>query len=190
MNHNENLPSTAVFWGTFDPPTLAHGAIVEVALKTLLFQRLIIVVNASPRKGTLASLEYRLAMLRIMLEDLGLMDRVELLIQEPGRLLDYQTLRRDFGAPLAVIAGADSLVAWIKTAKDLEAYDGVWIAEREGSVHDFEHAKLHSLPLSASLAGVSSSKVRAALGEGNSIDGMIHPRVAAYIKEYGFYGNF
>jgi nicotinic acid mononucleotide adenylyltransferase len=41
----KHTPLNGVFWGCFDPPTLAHKAIALKALKDIPLKRLIIVIN-------------------------------------------------------------------------------------------------------------------------------------------------
>jgi pantetheine-phosphate adenylyltransferase len=53
---------TALFPGTFDPLTLGHADLVTRASR--LFDRLIVAVAASPRKGTLFSLDERVELAR------------------------------------------------------------------------------------------------------------------------------
>lgn len=59
--------SKAIFAGTFDPITLGHADIARRAAR--IFGSLIVAVAASPRKGTLFTLDERVALARATLAD-------------------------------------------------------------------------------------------------------------------------
>src|SRR5207249_3929716 len=40
-----------IYWGTFDPPTLAHGQIIEKSLNDLKLDKIIVVVNDNKKTG-------------------------------------------------------------------------------------------------------------------------------------------
>jgi len=46
---NVSSNGIGVYWGTFDPPTLAHGKIIENSIKNLNLSKLIIVVIGEKR---------------------------------------------------------------------------------------------------------------------------------------------
>ncbi len=59
---------TAIYPGTFDPITNGHSDLIERA--TRLFDRTIVAVAASPKKGTLFGLDERVALAQEILADL------------------------------------------------------------------------------------------------------------------------
>jgi pantetheine-phosphate adenylyltransferase len=56
------LPTTAVFPGTFDPPTLGHRDLLERSAR--MFDRVVVAVAAGHHKKTMFTLDERLAMAR------------------------------------------------------------------------------------------------------------------------------
>lgn len=77
------MKKMAVYPGSFDPLTLGHVDVVHRAAR--LFDRLILAVAVSARKGTLFSIEERMAMARSLAET---MPNVEA-VQFDGLLVDY-----------------------------------------------------------------------------------------------------
>ncbi len=63
------MKSKALFPGTFDPITLGHEDLVRRAAR--LFGTLVVAVANSPRKGTLFTIDERVAMAREALHDVG-----------------------------------------------------------------------------------------------------------------------
>ncbi|MFN7709480.1 MAG: nicotinate-nicotinamide nucleotide adenylyltransferase [Holosporales bacterium] len=187
MNPSDALAKIAVFWGTFDPPTRAHGALLSAAIHDHGVERGIVVIHALPHKGASAPLEHRLHMLNLMLGDLNLENQVEVRVQTQKHPLGYDTLKSELGMPLAVLAGSDSFGAWVKTPEDLAPYDGVWIAARAGSECSIVHPKVRLLTLPKELAGLSSSCAREALGRNQDVSAMLTPRVLEYIMASGLY---
>lgn len=82
-SNNNHLETLAVYPGTFDPLTNGHVSLILRGLK--LFDSIVVAVAADTSKGTLFSLEERLALAR---EALGGQERVTV---EPfhGLLVDY-----------------------------------------------------------------------------------------------------
>jgi pantetheine-phosphate adenylyltransferase len=93
----------ALFAGTFDPITLGHADIARRAAR--LFDTLVIAVAESPRKGTLFTLDERVALARAAVADVGNIEVV------------------GFSGLLASFAGAQGasvLVRGVRTVADYE----------------------------------------------------------------------
>ncbi len=101
MNKN-GRQKTAVFAGTFDPPTLGHLDIIQRSRK--LFDKTIVAVGRNPEKEPLFTKEERVALLK---ELLGVQPDVEI-ESYSGLTMDY--VRRK---------GADVIIKGIRDSDDL-----------------------------------------------------------------------
>ena len=199
-----------IYGGSFNPPHLGHLAAARAALSALELDRLLIVPAADPPHKVLtpdsAPPEDRLAMARI-LADLLLDPRVECWDAElarPGKSYTSDTLRAAHDrwpeAELWLLVGTDmflSLQDWhepeivLSLAKVCAfgrgAGDGeaLFAPQRERLARDFG-AETVTLAI-PDLVEVSSTEIRAALAAGRSIDDMVPPAVAAYIREKNLY---
>lgn len=99
---NSRKPRTAVFAGTFDPPTYGHLDIIERSRR--LFDRTIVAVGINPEKEPLFSDQERVEMLR---ELVGGHKDIE--------VQSYTTLTMDFVKK----CGADFIVKGIRDGDDL-----------------------------------------------------------------------
>ncbi len=97
------MQTKALFPGTFDPITLGHEDLVRRAAR--LFGTLVVAVANSPRKGTLFSVEERVALAREALADVG---NVE--------IVGFSTLLVHF----AKEQGASVIVRGLRTVADFE----------------------------------------------------------------------
>jgi pantetheine-phosphate adenylyltransferase len=102
-------PRTGVYPGVFDPPTVAHLALIEAALR--IFDRLVVVVAVNPSKpAPLFAPEERVALLR------------ESLAAWPPELAGRVEVRAHAGviAPYAERLGASALVRGMRPVTDPE----------------------------------------------------------------------
>jgi pantetheine-phosphate adenylyltransferase len=100
--------STAVYAGTFDPPTKGHEYVIRSLVKSGAFGRLYVAVGLNPDKKTAFPLETRLDMLRGMVFDIG---------GDP----DYyriRTFEHSFLVHYAAEIGASTIVRGIRTPED------------------------------------------------------------------------
>lgn len=99
----------AVYPGVFDPPTLAHLALIAAALG--LFDRLVVVVAINPRKPVAVfTPEERVALLRESLEALPVGQRTRVDVQAYAGVI----------APFAQRLGASALVRGMRPVTDPE----------------------------------------------------------------------
>lgn len=154
-------PRTAVFPGSFDPPTIGHVDIVERAAR--LFDRVIVAVLINPDKQPAFSVEDRVAMLR---EVFGPYPTVTV-DSFRGLLVDYAIRQRS----AAVVRG-------LRGAMDFEV-------ERQRALmnrHLAESIETVFLTPSAGVSHVSSTLVREIMNVGGSVEGLVPPSVAAWIQ--------
>lgn len=100
------LPDMAIYSGSFDPPTLAHKAIVTKAL-SIGIKKIYIILNTYGKKTFKASPKERLAMLNLMFANMQ--DRVKISEQHHLRKQkDYMFIKNMLNQPVALITGYDS----------------------------------------------------------------------------------
>lgn len=156
---------TAVFAGSFDPPTLGH---VDLVRRALAFaDRLVVAVAVNSTKQPLFTLDERAAMLR---EAVGDEPRVEVRGLE-GLLVSFA---RDVGATL--------LVRGVRTGGDFEYEAGMAQMNR----HVAPEIDTVFLAPSPAVGFVSSTLVREVARLGGAVDGLVPPNVqAALVRRFG-----
>lgn len=160
--HASDSP-VAVYWGFFDPPTVAHREIIIQAVDNLKFEQLIIVVNKNKSKKVFLSAFDRINLIKNMLPD-SVLDKITILNQDDDNPIDYFSLKKNIQQPLHIIAGEDSYKAWLKNNdyKSISKYDKIYVIPR--STLALKTAKkfgnVEFLPWSNKFYAVSSSQIK------------------------------
>jgi nicotinate-nucleotide adenylyltransferase len=180
--------------GVFDPPHLGHVALVRAAVRELGLDRLLVLVVADPghKRATLPA-ETRLDLARLAFADVP--EAVVELDLHPRTVdsLEERTLE-----DALFILGADELAAfesWKEPGRVLELAR-LAVAMRPGTTRDELEAVRRRLPVPDRVVAfemepvaISSSDVRARVAHGESIDGLVPPRVAEAISRLGLYAT-
>lgn len=171
-----------VYWGTFDPPTLAHQAIINQAFSVGI-EHLFVVVNNHGHKPYCASISDRLAMLQLAVDP---QLAVTYLVQDATCAWGMQELKNSFGGypetAWYLFSGQENLAYW--DLKNSDPHDKIVIIERQGSTTVISDAVL-SLKLAIP---VSSTAVRIAIKQKDSSwRALVPPSVVAYIEEHALY---
>jgi nicotinate-nucleotide adenylyltransferase len=193
-------PVVGVFGGSFDPFHLGHRAICEAALDVV--QRVLVVVAARPphKAGAreLSPFHHRVAMARIGVEGLPRLEVLELENRRAGPSYTIDTLEvlaRIYppGTRFRLVLGADSLhefPMWRSWEAILERADLI-VAARPGSdvepPPEFEGRNAPIEVLTMVPVAASSTEIRARVAGRASIDGLVAPSVAAYIRDHALY---
>ena len=90
---------TGVYWGTFDPPTIAHGEIIKQSLGELELSNLVIVVNDNKTTGKDYNMpgKNRRETVRQTIESLVPAQdrkRISVLIQKDDAPISYETVKK------------------------------------------------------------------------------------------------
>ena len=184
--------NTGIFWGSFDPPTLAHKVII---LKMLdLFQEVLIIVNNNLKKQYFSPVNHRINMLHNMLA-LGA-NKYKILIQDDTCNNNYFNLRKTTTGALSVVAGMDAMQIWLKThaINELANYDSIYIVTRAGYT-SIDLAKLtnlpniFALPIDDNYQHISSTAVRKKLFSGQLNSKLIDldSNILKYIQQHKLY---
>ena len=194
---------TGIFGGAFNPVHKGHVRLAEEAVKQLKLKRLLIIPTYdSPHKKTeLLPYEDRAEMCRLAFSDLIEEGKFEIsdIEQEMGGtsypILTVRELKKRYPADAVfyLIIGGDMLFYFDKWYR-YEALLGeckVVAAAREPSEYSdmveyaAEMGRIKVLNLN--VTELSSTEVRNKIKNGESIDGLVPPAVADYIKERKLY---
>jgi len=190
-----------VFGGAFDPPHLAHRALLETALRELKLDALHVVPTGDawhkPRRLTDAA--HRLAMVRLAFQDLPriCVDRRE--IDRAGPSYTIDTLREiaveEPGAELFLIVGADQAAA-LTTWHDWHAIVQLAIicvatrAHPSNTNDSIEAEKLFPerfLHLGLPAMHLSATQIRSHIAGGQPVQTLVSEPVARYIADHHLY---
>ena len=149
--------------GSYDPVTSGHLDIIRRVAE--VEDEVYVVAFVNPDKQYLFSVEDRVAMLILATDDIENC----IVSHSPGRVVDYM---RDHGI--------ERIVKGYRDESDLE-YE---LPQADYNLHHGGY-ETEFLQARAEYRDISSTAVRRALAAGESIDGMVPPRVAKYIKELG-----
>ncbi|MEA2508167.1 MAG: nicotinate-nucleotide adenylyltransferase, partial [Actinomycetota bacterium] len=187
-----------VMGGTFDPPHNGHFHIAtEVASAKQLDQVIFVPASQPWQKSGYSDAEDRLAMtaLGAARDPRFRVSRIEIERAGPTYTIDTiaELLEQFPGAELFLILGADAasnLGTWHR-ANELARYNVQIIAvPRPGFDVAMLETRKQKLPfevIEVPPVNVSSTEVRAAVQAGRSIEGLVPPEVAAYIKRHHLY---
>jgi pantetheine-phosphate adenylyltransferase len=152
---------TAVYPGTFDPPTYGHYDIIHRARR--LSERLIVAVSESVRKGTTYSLEDRTRMVRLCLEGKDGVD----VIPFDGLLVDLCRKHR-----------ANAVIRGLRAVSDFEYELMMALMNRKLDPH---YEAIFLMP-SEEYIYLSSALVREIHGLGGDVSHLVPPPVLDYMK--------
>ena len=171
-----------ILGGRFDPPHLGHVALARAAVERFGIDELhVTVVADAAHKPSEAAADDRLAMAALAFAALGA--EVEL---EPHRYTVDALEAAGYDDPIFLI-GADELVAfptWKQPERVLELAR-LGVATRPGYAPATASPRIRIFELEPH--PVSSSEIRERVRNGEPIDGLVAPDVAAYIAEHGLY---
>jgi nicotinate-nucleotide adenylyltransferase len=190
-----------IFGGAFDPPHLAHRALLEAALAELQLDALHVVPTGQawhkPRQ--LSAAAHRLAMLQLAFSDQPkiVIDTQEIDRSGPSYTIDtlHHIASAAPGAELFLIMGADqaaALTTWrawqeivniaiicVAYRADSTGATGLFDAEKLFPKR-FIHLKMPPLSLSA-------THIRTQIGDGKSVQSLVSEPVARYIAAHHLY---
>lgn len=190
-----------VFGGTFDPIHAGHLRAAEAVRDAIPLDSICFVPAARPRLRSatpVASIEHRIAMLRLVLKGLA-WARVSLVdAVRPGPAYSVDTirdLRREFGdaTRLYLIVGADSLASlpdW-KHPGVLVSMASLVCVGRPGSTRPADlpqgHPGRDAAYVEGPMSKISATEIRDRLKSGKTVEGMVDASVARYIEQNGLY---
>lgn len=204
LRYTFNMAEIGVLGGTFDPPHEGHLTLARAARQQWGLERVLWVLTPAPphkRGQRLTPLEHRLAMVQLALQGEPAFELSRVDIDRPPPHYAVDTLRllaRQYpAAGLIYLMGADSLrdlPLWHRAAEFVASCARVAVLPRPGVDLDLNvlEQRLPGLRakvrwLEAPPMAVSSSEIRRRLAQGQTVEGLLPPAVAAYIVQHGLY---
>ncbi len=197
-----------ILGGTFNPPHLGHLALARHALAELGLGRVLLMpVHTPPHKtaGADPGPEHRLLMCKLAVEELDGVEACGLEVERGGASYTVDTLSaihaKDPDAGLRFIVGADTartLGSW-REPERLLGLASLAVATRTGSSREQvlqtlaelgpvgERAREGVRFLEMEPIEISSSTVRERVAQGEPVEDLVGPAVAAYIAEHDLY---
>jgi nicotinate-nucleotide adenylyltransferase len=193
-----------VFGGTFDPPHLGHLILAAEALDQLKLSRVLWVLTPVPPHKldqTITSLEHRLAMTQLMLDDYPEFELSRVEIDRPGPhyMLDtVKVIRTQFpDAELLLLLGGDSLRdlrSWHRPAELLSICQGMGVMRRPDDTIELKELE-EILPgitkkvvfVDSPLLEISSRDIRRRVSEGRAFRHFLVSTVFEYIQKQKLY---
>ena len=192
-----------VFGGAFDPPHLAHVALVRSAIEAFSLDevRVLPTGQAWHRSGTLTPAAQRLAMTRLAFAGLreARVDAREIERHGPSYTIDtlHELAAENPGAQLVLLIGDDqrrSLPGWHRI-EEIAQLAIICAAARDPQVASWhrpepvasEGPRLSIEPLPMPLMPISATDIRDRLSRQADVAGLLAPDVARYIHEHHLY---
>jgi nicotinate-nucleotide adenylyltransferase len=184
--------AVGVLGGVFDPPHNGHVALARAALEQLGLEQLLVLVVADPgHKEATTPAETRLALARLAFADDS---RISVEPDPHPRTVDSLEAM-ELEDPVFVLGGDEfaDFWSWKRPERVLELAR-LGVAMRPG-VPDVRVREAHArLPAPDRISYfelepvlVSSTQVRARVGRGEPIDGLVPPKVAEAVRRFGLY---
>ncbi len=198
------MRKVALFGGTFDPIHQGHSAMASMLADALALDEVILMPTFVPPhkiKNEMASAEHRLAMCRLAAHEDARLSVSAMEIQRGGASFTVDTLMALIAehpdTQWYLITGADmfcTLRSWHRFA-EIASQATLCTVPREGTetaalqayadrlTADGAACYVHPTPV----APISSTQVRRCLASGESVDGLLLPCVADYIRRNALY---
>jgi len=190
-----------IFGGAFDPPHLAHRALLETALNELQLDALRVLPTGQAwhKPQPLSDAKHRLAMLLLAFADLSKVSIDTQEIDRAGPSYTLDSLRfiaaAQPRADLFLIVGADQAAA-LTTWRDWQSILQLAIicvadrADTTGASSVFEAEKLFPqrfIRLNMPALRVSATQIRTRIGQHQSVQTLVSEPVARYIADHHLY---
>ena len=193
-----------LFGGTFDPPHLGHLILAAEAKSQLQLTRLLWTVTPDPphkQDQPITSIEHRLAMVKLAIEDNPSFELSEVERDRPGPHYTVDTIKlvagQNPGAEIVPVIGGDSLQdlpTWHQPREIVYAAHWVGVMRRPGEEANLEElerelpgikSKVHYV--NAPLLEIASSEIRSRVATGKPFRCYLPEPVKEYINEHHLY---
>ncbi len=196
------LRRIGVFGGAFDPPHLAHVALVRSAIDALQLDEVRVLPTGQPwhRSGNLTDAQHRLAMTRLAFAGMPevVVDDREISRAGPSYTVDtLAEMAAEQPAQLYLLIGDDqrrSLPAWHRIG-EIARLAIICAAARDPQVAAWHAGEPDATavpgpeiqPLPMPLMPISATDIRERLSRQTGVDGLVAPAVERYIHEHLLY---
>ena len=205
-----------IFGGTFDPVHYGHSLTITELLKTIPFEKILVIPNSLPphRENSQTSFSHRYKMTSLAFRDIEktVVDNRENLRTGPSHAIETvkQIIVEEGKTKVILIVGSDSfdgIHSWYKWRELMNLVDFLILKRpdmtlsKNKNVQDLishtrfsedllEDRKAKSIfEIEMTPLRISSSLIRENIAKGKSIDDLINPLVKDYLKKHGLYGS-
>ena len=194
-----------IFGGTFDPIHCGHLAVAEGVQSALELSLIVFIPTGQPwlkQDQEISAAEHRVQMVRLAIAGRSGFELCTMEVERPGPTYTVDTLkalRRHYvdAANLYFLVGSDAFADFPKWKEPQEIIGlcQLVVFRRPGfplpSLEEFER-RVPGISQRVVFAGtpevdVSATEIRSRIDQGLSVDGMVPPTVAQYIKEKQLY---
>ena len=185
-------PTLGLLGGVFDPPHVGHVALARAGIEQLELEMVLVLVVANPgHKRATTSAATRLELARLAF---GELPGVQIELDPHPRTVDSLEARRPKDA--AFLVGADELAGFLEWKNPERVLELVrlGVAMRPGVPYGRLREARTRLPAPDRISyfemqptPVSSTDIRNRVARGESIDGLVPPKVAEAIARLGLY---
>lgn len=191
----ERLQNVGIFWGTFDPATLAHKEVIEQAIIHLNLNRLIVVINDNNATGKLYKIpgRDRAIILRSLFVKSPIKQYVVIVRQTDVFTFSHNKIQEIYNCSrIHSIVGQDSFEQY---GAKCTSYGSVFVVPRGNEsklirkkITDLKLSNVQVLQIDEKFLHTSSTMVRKTIEqkEVTPLLPSIHPSTSLYIIKHGF----
>lgn len=198
------MEKVGILGGTFDPIHNGHLSVAHAAMDAFGLSRVLLMPSGNPphKDANIVTAEdQRASMIMLAIQGHAGLELGTTELRQQGNTYTADTakkLAKQYPDQIFYyIVGADALRDmdnWRQPA-DIFKYFTIVVANRRGHRCDVaQHQRFlqdkydaRILPLDTPFVDISSTQIRERVGQGQSIEGLVPPPVAQYIKEHGLY---
>lgn len=197
---------TGIFGGTFDPPHAGHKKYADELKERLSLDKLIVIPTATPPhkvREDASSAEDRLNMLKLLFEGEIGVEVSDMEIARGGKSYTYETVTLLHGIypddELIFLLGSDMLLSfhnW-KNPDVILSHVKICAVTRSDEINEeklrryieeyFPEKKERFITCDFDPIELSSTQIRSAIRNGESVEGLVDEQVLKYIKEKELY---
>lgn len=150
-----------VFWGRFDPPTIAHISIIECCIRKFSHLHLVIIDDKN-KKSPVTNIR-RSEWIQQCLSKFN-QSKITIYLQDEISKIDYFTLSKDNrGKKLGIICGGDAFELWALNNKNTLDYYHIFLLKRNEKMMMPLPENVSYLEFSDEYTNISSGTIKSAI---------------------------
>lgn len=165
-----------IFWGRFDPPTVAHLRIINDI--SSIFAHVHLVLIDDPSKLSPVEPIVRISWLKNCLQDIY---NITYYLQDRFNVYSYDRVKKSCKNKLAVVCGDDAFLSWLDSKNKssvIDSYDLIYmISRREMITNKKNNIVISYLP--EYYRSISSQQIKESVRLGEELTGKIHKNILA-----------
>lgn len=172
--------------GSFDPPTIAHKAIIDTALDRYKLDKIYVLVNKWSGKNYKASIHERMRMMELMMAERKSAVGIAAVYDDEKNIFRGQIAESEKPSRMFVFLGQDSFDSLPDAVRKESGLTFV-VVPRPGGKSDLSREPGVEIMDIKGISDISSTKVRASALSEQIDDSLLDPAVVRYIAGKGLY---